>query len=78
MQVIAVNDEVAVKGYGADPLALVRNKRAKRNGQMVIVDEFFALEVLARSLALFSLLRGPNRYRLADCAFVHICPHKLP
>ena len=32
VQIVAVNDQVAVKGHGADPLGLVRYERAKRDG----------------------------------------------
>jgi hypothetical protein len=45
VQVVAVNDQIAVKGHGADPLRFIRHKRTERHGQMVIIDKFFALEV---------------------------------
>ncbi len=45
MQIVAVNDEVAVKRDGANALFRVRLQRPKWHGQVVIVDKLLALEI---------------------------------
>ena len=44
VQVVAVNDEIVVQPPLADALGGVRHQRPVRHGQMMVVDEFLALE----------------------------------
>lgn len=45
MQVVAVNDQIAIKCDRTYPLIFMRHKRAKRHGQMMVVDKFLSLEI---------------------------------
>ena len=45
MQIVAVNNQVAVKRDWADTLVFVRHKRTEGHSQMMVVDKFLALEI---------------------------------
>lgn len=44
VQIVAVNDEIAVERNGADAFGFVGHKRTEGHRKMVVVDELFALE----------------------------------
>jgi hypothetical protein len=54
MQVVAMDNEVAVQNRLANALVGIRQQRTEGHGQMVIVDEFFALKIQFRHSLLLS------------------------
>lgn len=45
MQIVAVNDQVAIEGNRTNSLIIVRDQRTEWYGKVVVVDEFLPLEV---------------------------------
>ena len=48
MEIVALDDEIAIQGWLADGLVRVRQQRAIRHREMVVIDEFFAFKVQFR------------------------------
>ena len=45
VQIVPVDDQIAIQRDRADPLRGVRHERPERHRKMMIVDEFLALEI---------------------------------
>ena len=45
MQIVALDDQIAIEPGLSDPLVRVHFQRAKWHGKVMIIDEFLALEI---------------------------------